>query len=52
MGVIFHFSPTFDLPVMEPKMTICHNCRQVGHKSTHCPNNQIDIQKLHNGELR
>jgi len=46
-----HAHPTFDLPVMEPKMTICHNCRQVGHKSTHCPNNQLDINKLQNGEL-
>ena len=33
---------------MEQKLTVCHNCRQIGHKSTSCPNSHADA-KLQNG---
>ena len=33
---------------MEQKLTVCHNCRQIGHKSTSCPNSHADV-KLQNG---
>lgn len=38
-----HFSPSWDLPVVEPKGSKCHICGDFGHKALTCAQNPYRI---------